>query len=92
MKETINIIQNRYCLRHAGGIYWLLDCGQEGLPYKEPIPLNEVGADIWRLLELGRTEEEVIEGICSAYGVDRDTVSKDVRQFMRQLLDVTGEI
>ena len=92
MTEAVKVRKNRYCLRYAGGIYWLLDCEQSGVPYKEPIPMNEVGADIWRLMEQGKTESEIIECISEEYGADKETVKQDVEQFRKQLQDATGEI
>ena len=86
------ILQNRYCLRYAGGIYWLLDCEQAGIPYKEPIPMNEVGADIWRLMEQGKSEFEIVDCISAEYGVDRDIVKQDVEQFKNQLFKMAGEM
>lgn len=83
--------QNRYCLRYAGGIYWLLDCAQEGVPYREPVPMNEVGAAIWRMMEQGRSETEIAERISAEYGTDCDEVLQDVRQFRNQLLKMAGE-
>ncbi len=92
MTNAVKTLKNKYCLRYAGGVYWLLDCKQEGVPYREPIPMNEVGADIWRLMEQGKTENEIIDHISEEYGEDRETVKQDVEQFKKQLLSVTGEI
>lgn len=92
MTDAGKTLKNRYCLRYAGGVYWLLDCEQEGVPYKEPIPMNEVGADIWSLMEQGKTESEIVEQISEDYGADKETVKQDVEQFRKQLLKMTGEI
>lgn len=92
MESIGKTLQNRYCLRYAGGIYWLLDCKQQGVPYKEPVPMNEVGADIWKLFAQDKTEAEVIDCICEEYGVDKETVRQDVEQFKKQLLEAAGEI
>lgn len=92
MTETVKTLKNRYCLRYAGGIYWLLDCNQEGVPYKEPVPINEVGADIWRLMEQGRSEAEIIEWISEEYGADKETVKQDMEHFRKQLFETAGEI
>lgn len=92
MEEAGKKLQNRYCLRYAGGIYWLLDCEQPGVPYREPIPMNEVGADIWRLMEQGHTRAEIVECISAEYGAEQETVRQDVEQFEKQLLDMAGEI
>ena len=46
-----------YQLRYAAGIYWLLDMSQPGYPYRKPLPLNEMGASIWRMMEKGWGQE-----------------------------------
>lgn len=84
-------MQNRYSLRYVGGIYWLLDIAQAGVPYREPIPINEVGADIWWLMEQGRSEAEIVDCISAEYGTDRDVVKLDVEQFKNQLFLMAGE-
>lgn len=81
-KENWN---NRYSLRYAGGIYWLLDREQTGLPYREPIPMNAVGAEIWKQLAAGRTEEEIVAFLSAEYDVSQDLVRQDVVQFREQL-------
>lgn len=85
MTDNARKLQDRYCLRYAGGIYWLLDCEQDGLPYREPIPMNEVGADICKLMIQGKTEAEIIECICAEYDADEETVRQDVEYFKQQL-------
>ncbi len=85
MAVEADSLQKRYNLRYAGGIYWLLDCAQEGVPYKEPIPMNEVGARIWNLMTEGKTEAEIVACICAEYEADGDMVRQDVAQFVEQL-------
>lgn len=75
----------KYRLRQAGGVYWLLDISQPGVPYKEPIVLNEVGADIWKLLQEGYSEEKIIYQISTEYGVDSEIATQDVRDFFEEL-------
>ena len=76
---------NRYSLRYAGGIYWLLDCEQEGMPYKEPIPMNEMGAGIFEKMRQGYTTEEIVACICEEYEAEEAVVQQDVARFMEQL-------
>ena len=37
----------RYQIRQAAGMYWLLDMEQPGIPYRQPVLLNETGAAFW---------------------------------------------
>ena len=77
----------RYHLRYAAGIYWLLDTWQEGVPYKRPLVMNEVGADIWRMIEQGYSREQIVDGLCQEYQMDREVVVQDFEQFLAQLAE-----
>ncbi|MCM1044789.1 MAG: PqqD family protein [Candidatus Gastranaerophilales bacterium] len=74
-----------YQLRYAAGRYWLLDIDQEGVPYKKPLSLNEVGADIWNMIQQGFAKEEIVEALCREYHVEKDMVEDDVEQFLEML-------
>ncbi|MCM1044465.1 MAG: PqqD family protein [Candidatus Gastranaerophilales bacterium] len=78
-----------YQLRYAAGLYWLLDMKQSGVPYRRPLAVNEVGADIWRLLEQGVEAEQIAERLAAEYQVSRETVREDIAQF-RQRLEQAG--
>lgn len=77
----------RYQLRHAAGMYWLLDTWQEGVPYKKPLSMNEIGADIWKMMIQGLNKEQIVMSLCREYQVMRETVLQDVEQFQAQLLE-----
>ena len=75
----------RYQLRHAAGLYWILDMWQEGVPYRKPLAVNEIGADIWRMLENGRSDAEIADIISRKYHADRERIGQDVLQFREKL-------
>lgn len=75
----------RYQLRYAAGVYWLLDMEQDGMNYQKPIPLNECGAYIWEQLRQGRTVAELTETMCAEYGIDKAEAKKDIEDFLAQL-------
>lgn len=75
----------RYQLRHAAGLYWLLDMEQSGPSYISPLPLNEGGAQIWQMLISGMSEDEVCKQLCEEYGVSPEQMREDVRDFIVQL-------
>ena len=78
-------IFTRYQLRHAAGMYFLIDREQPGLPYRRPMTLNEVGARIWELLSEGCNQARIAEILGEEYEVDPAEVSGDVELFCRQL-------
>lgn len=77
----------RYQLRHAAGLYWLIDIGQSGVPYISPVPLNECGAKIWELIESGRSMGGICEQLSSMYEIPLEQARRDVDGFIDQLRD-----
>lgn len=76
---------SRYQLRKAAGMYWILDMEQEGAPYRKPVPVNEMGAAIWKLLAQGYEEKKIAEILCGEYGIKEEETLADVLQFRKQL-------
>ena len=56
-KGVILHMSARFQLRHAAGIYWLLDMEQEIGTYKKPLPMNEAGAEIFKLMQEGKKQK-----------------------------------
>ncbi len=73
-----------YQLRRAAGICWLIDMEQGGVPFKKPIPVNEMGADLWELLETGQ-KEAAVEKLCKEYRIEREEAARDVEMFLDDL-------
>ncbi|HWR15469.1 MAG TPA: PqqD family protein [Terriglobales bacterium] len=47
--------------------------------------VNLVGSKILELLELGKTEPEIVNAICQEFKADRDIVQNDVGEFIHSL-------
>ena len=77
----------RYQLRHAAGMYWLLDTCQEGIPYKKPLSMNEAGADLWNMMMQGLSQEQIAERLSREYGIAGEAARMDVEQFQMQLAE-----
>ena len=75
----------RYQLRYAAGLYWLLDTEQPGVPYKKPLSMNGVGADIYRMMTKGMNREQIAEALCEEYQMPKSVILQDVEQFQAQL-------
>lgn len=78
-------VNGRYQLRHAAGLYWLLDMEQEGLEFQPPISFNESGAYIWRKLEAGMKPEKIAECLSREFEIEYCEARQDVDQFLEQL-------
>ncbi len=77
--------KGKYQLRHAAGLYWLLDMSQPGVPYQRPLPMNETGAEIWNMLQQGISTTDMVSIICQKYSVLEEDVEQDIQQFSEQL-------
>ena len=75
----------RYQLRHAAGLYWLIDMEQSGGAYISPVPLNDVGAKLWRMFAGGASRSEICRRLCEEYEVSMEQARRDVDDFMEQL-------
>lgn len=49
--------------------------------------LDPVGTEIWKVLEKGATEDEVVVRLGEIFEVDADQLRDDVRDFVTQLQD-----
>lgn len=75
----------RYQLRYAAGQYWLLDMEQDGVPYKQPMCMNVVGAEIWKMMKKDWSIEQMIEVFNKEYQVEKGEIREDIIQFQKQL-------
>lgn len=75
----------RYQLRQAAGSFWILDMWQEGVPYQKPLSVNQVGADIWKLMEQQKSDEEIVELLGRKYSVSGAELQRDFTQFREEL-------
>jgi hypothetical protein len=46
---------------------------------------NATGASLWKRLEQGATQEELVEELCRRYRVEREEAEADVHAFLEQL-------
>ena len=76
--------ESRYQLRRAAGVCWLIDMEQKGVPFQKPIPVNEMGAEIWELLVCGQ-RDRIVEKLCEEYQIERVEVIQDVEYFIKDL-------
>lgn len=61
--------------------------GKEAKEYNSMLKLNRTGGRIIELLDNDTTEDAIIDTICAEFDADRETVSTDVRNFLRMLDD-----
>lgn len=85
MSFCIEKMQSEYQLRSAAGQYYLLHMSQKGVPYEQPLVLNTIGAEIWRLLLRGNSTEQMADQLGQKYNVETGEIKKDILYFYSQL-------
>ena len=94
MKITQENNAGGYQLRFAAGVYWLLDMRQNPNAYKRPMSMNEMGAEIWRLMQQNHSIDGIAVMLSKEYDADVTEIKEDIIQFHKQLNAygvVTGE-
>ncbi len=55
------------------------------LDNNEYYSMDQVGSDIWKILDEPHQLEEIISRLQEKYDVDRETCMKDITEFLKQL-------
>ena len=80
-------MDKRFVLRHAAGIYWLIDLKQDLTEYKEPMSFSEAGATVLRLLKEGKSAKQIAGIIHDRYGSKPEEALEDILSFELQLME-----
>ncbi|MDD6644293.1 MAG: PqqD family protein [Faecousia sp.] len=74
-----------FVLREIAGDILLVPAGKTALDLNGMLTLNEVGAEIWKMLPEVENEEEIVERLLRDYDAEPAQVREDVSAFMDQL-------
>jgi len=74
-----------FVLREIAGDLLLIPAGKTALDLNGMLTLNEVGAEIWKLLPEVETEDEIVSRLLETYEVDEATLRADVSEFLASL-------
>ena len=77
-----------FVLREIAGDILLVPAGKTALDLNGMLTLNEVGADIWKMLPEVETEEEIVARILLDYDAEPAQVRKDVSEFLERLREL----
>lgn len=78
-------VQKEFILREIAGDYVIIPTGKTVLTFNGLITVNEVGADLWKMLQSDVTFEDLTKGILDIYDVDEETAKEDIREFLETL-------
>lgn len=84
-------IKKGFILREVSkeeGLSVVVGVGENAQKLQGYMTLNESGALIWKTLEKGATEEEVVSAILNEYDADKEVVEKDVSLVISKLKEI----
>lgn len=80
-------VQKEFVLREIAGDYVIIPTGKTVLTFNGLITVNEVGADLWKMLQTEVTFDELLNGILETYEVDEETAREDIQEFLDTLIE-----
>ncbi len=78
-------ISDQYMLRQVADEYLVIPVGEAALKVKGLIGLSESGSLLYRRLQSGCTEEELVSALLAEYDIDAQTARADTRGFLEQM-------
>lgn len=78
-------IKLQFVTREIAGDTLLVPVGKTSLDLNGMLTLNELGAEIWKMLPEAADEEAVVQRILAEYDVSEDIVRTDVHEFLKKL-------
>ena len=78
-------IKDGFILREVAGNYIVVSVGTRVKEFNGVINLNETSALLWKQLEQGTTEDQLVEALIKEYEVDKELAKKDVQAFVSKL-------
>ena len=72
-------------LREIAGEYILIPTGSLALKFTGVFAISSLGVSVWKLLEEDKTYEQIVSELLEEYEVDRETLERDVREFLDSL-------
>ena len=78
-------IKKNFILREIAGTYLVVAVGEAVKNFNAVINLNETGALLWKALEKGAEEEQLVSLIISEYEVEKEIAREDVSAFIQRL-------
>ena len=83
MKKKLDFV-----LREIAGDLLLVPTGKTALDLNGMLTLNEVGGEIWKMLDEVESEEEIVDRLLEDHDVQREELQRDVREFLDKLREL----
>lgn len=79
-------VKGEFVLREIAGDYILVPTGKAALRINSLITMDAVGMFIWKKIEQGMSELEILHEILRNYEVEQSEAEEDLRDFVKQLV------
>lgn len=79
-------IDKNFVLREIAGEYIIIPTGRTALEFNGLITVNDIGMELWEMLQEDVTFEELLKGILDEYDVDENTAREDIQEFLDKLI------
>lgn len=78
-------IKSGLILREVADNYIVVAVGERVKEFNGLINLNSTGAFLWKILENGAEEEDLVKALLEEYEIDEETARKDVSLFVAKI-------
>lgn len=78
-------IKDGFVLQEVAGTHIAVAVGKRVKEFNGLIKLNDTCVFLWKILEKGSTEEELVTALLNEYDVDRERAKNDVKTFLKKL-------
>lgn len=79
-------IDKNFVLREIVGEYIIIPTGRTALEFNGLITVNEVGMELWKMLQEDVTFDDLLNGILEEYDVDENAAREDIQEFLDRLV------
>ncbi|MBR2109521.1 MAG: PqqD family protein [Ruminococcus sp.] len=80
-------VKSDFVLRKISDSYVVVPVGDSVVDFSGLINLNESGAILFKLLQKGAEESELVDALLNEYNVDREVAEADVKKFVAKVKD-----
>ncbi len=80
-------VKDGFMLREIAGQWVVVPLGEMVVEFNGIITLTETGALLWRKLETGAEEDDLVKALMDEYDVDEATAREDVKSFLKDTIE-----
>ncbi len=78
-------IKSGFMLREIAGQWVVVPLGARVVEFNSIMTLTESGAILWKLMESGANEDEMLEALRAEYDVDKELAKRDICSFVESI-------